>query len=264
MQSSIQKLMKYRIFISQLPDENSLTTLSAEEANHITNVLRLKDGVYLEAFNGKGQRQKVQLTLQSRYVQVKYAGPIIQDTFSGNQTVFAIGILKNAAMSTVIQKSSELGIHTIYPLLCERTVVKPTHNTIKRWNTIAEQSLKQCGRTHALVIKPIQTVDSFLNTFSEKKIWCNEHAKAQGLYITNYLITNGNLLNTAGFIIGPEGGFSSKEIALLEKTCQPISLGSYILRADTAALFTMSITQGLQQLINNNDHAFQRFNHEIK
>jgi 16S rRNA (uracil1498-N3)-methyltransferase len=115
---------------------------------------------------------------------------------------------------------------------------------IRRWNTIAREAAKQCGRMVVPVVDPIQTLDAFCgNTGShELKIvfWENENSSR-----LKDLADVGNV-GSVVLVTGPEGGFAESEIATARSHgFRTVSLGPRILRAETAPVAVVAILQNL-------------------
>ncbi len=158
-----------------------------------------------------------------------------------------IGMLKNDKMDFVVQKAVELGVKNIVPFFSKNVVVKLDEKSrIKRMDklqTIANEACKQCGRTDTV---KISSFENFKNIIKEQNkfdasIIAYENEK-------NYLRdTMSNIkrenISSISVIIGAEGGFDKDEVEKLLENNKTVcvSLGSRILRAETAVLNILSI-----------------------
>ena len=167
-----------------------------------------------------------------------------------------MSVLKGEAMEWVIEKSVELGVRALTPVETEFSVVKlkkkGLENFQERWQKMADQSLKQCGRLDRMVI---HTPVSF-ETALEKAgpwIWLDEDLAEKGgiEQHLNRACPTAPEDRTVRILIGPEGGFSPKEKSRLlqltgseKREINRAHLGSLILRAETAALAAVAIAVG--------------------
>ncbi|NTU42869.1 MAG: 16S rRNA (uracil(1498)-N(3))-methyltransferase, partial [Nitrospirales bacterium] len=172
------------------------------------------------------------------------------------------GILKGDKMDLVIQKVTELGVGEILPVITERSVVRETRK-IARWQKIAEEATEQCGRTVIPVVHEPVELGRLLE--GQNKLGSrvqgpdNPHHALRGLVfweggglhlrdaISTVMPPSLQDSNVPFFIlIGPEGGLTLQEVqAAEEKGFVRASLGSRILRAETAAIISVSLVQFL-------------------
>lgn len=154
-------------------------------------------------------------------------------------------LLKSDKMEYVIQKSVELGVTKITPFISKNVVVKieekDRNKKSDRWNKIAIEAVKQCGRSD------IVTVDNIIN-FNKMNETLSEYDKVILAYENETkslkdMLRNIDKKENIAIIIGAEGGFNIDEVEqiLLNKNAVSVSLGSRILRAETASLNLLSI-----------------------
>ena len=147
-------------------------------------------------------------------------------------------------MDYIVQKAVELGVRGVFPMDAEHSVVQydqaKRNKRLERWQKIAVEAAKQCGRAVIPIVKPIADLTTILASFDVETVilMLYEGQTAQGLkqalaehHAKNYLL-----------LVGPEGGFSAKEVALCQShgACI-VTLGPRILRTETAALAGVSI-----------------------
>jgi len=158
----------------------------------------------------------------------------------------AQSLLKGEKMDTLIQKATELGVKEIIPFLSSRSVpLLGKSGRLKRhrrWERIAIEASKQCGRGMVPRIASLQDYSEMLQTASSGSLrlilWEKEGAKLKKVLEKSLEKTK------IFFIIGPEGGFSQEEVEEAERTGFIIvTLGERILRAETASLCFLSILQ---------------------
>lgn len=153
-----------------------------------------------------------------------------------NKTILAVAILKTKAFEWVLQKAVELGVHQIIPFYSEHVEQKLGNNIdkkVERWQEIVLHAAQQSFRNIIPEIgKPVD-FEQVLNIEKSFKFVAHEKENEE----------NSKLLfdSDSIFLIGPEGGFSDREIQKAkEKNFEIISLGKRILRAETAAVFCLS------------------------
>ncbi len=248
--------MKKRLLCLPLPKPNRPSLLSETEANHATRVLRLRDGDLIEAMDGKGNYAATTLRVRGGHPSLEYREQI-EPLSSGLvrspllPLVLEMAILKGAAMEWVVEKSVELGVKQLIPIVTDHTVVqmknKGPSQFQERWQKIADQALKQCCRLDQMEIALPLSLDSLLMTFSQKKqmvrIWCDEASREQSPFLLDWLLSQPVASQIEWrILIGPEGGWSSHERDFCNRELQNrVHLGPNILRAETAALYSVSL-----------------------
>lgn len=221
-----------------------------EDAGHITKVLRMQPGEKILVFDGTGYEYQAVLTEIDKSC---CKAQIIEKTYSALEprieAVVFQGIPKSGKMEQIIQKSVELGVHQIVPVAMERCVSKWENNKkgaekIKRWNKIAVEAAKQCGRgIIPLVSAPVDFMEAIKRLQKmELAFFPYEMLGHAGEKNLKALLSEKEEVHTIGFMIGPEGGFSDAEAAYaIESGIYPIGLGKRILRTETVASTLLSI-----------------------
>lgn len=159
-------------------------------------------------------------------------------------------IPKSDKFEFIIQKSIELGINKIIPVITDFCDIKknPSENKFLRWKKIAKSAAEQSGR--GIIPEISNTINFSQAVLNAKNFDLNiiAHEKTN-ISIKKILSQDLNQKNSIGIFIGPEGGFSDQEIILAEKNnLQPMSLGKRILRTETASLFILSVITFLTEL----------------
>ncbi len=216
--------------------------LRAEEAHHALHVLRLKVGDALNVFDGRGHEAQVSLT---EITKDSVRLTILQrsNTPSLPCRITLAQAIPKKNMDLIVQKATELGVASIVPLISERSVVKLDEDSkrIERWRGIALDACKQCGNNWLPEIQPPQKARDFLTSpgkFDLKLIGSLQPDSKPLKAILGVAAKPSSIL----ILIGPEGDFTPAELALAKSAgCLPLSLGPLVLRADTAAIYTLSI-----------------------
>ena len=145
-------------------------------------------------------------------------------------------------MDYLIQKATELGVDEIIPLITERTIVKvdsKKDNKINRWTKIAKEATEQSHRIKMPTIHNIITLKELINVRGNAKIVCNTNEMSKNI---KKVLQDNKKSDTMIIVVGPEGGFSEKELTFLtENDFISVSLGNNVLRAETVPLYILSV-----------------------
>ena len=142
-------MMNYtRIYSGQKLKISQSLTLDQEPSNHLTQVLRKKEGSLVELFDGRGSSFIAEIvSLEKKLVKVKLIKAESSSERKGIKIHLGQSLIKSEPFSHSIQKSTELGVNSISPLYTERTVVKLNPNKIQsrteRWHSIAKHACQQ-------------------------------------------------------------------------------------------------------------------------
>ena len=136
--------------------------LSSDKSHHLITVFRCKQGNAITVIDGKGKAYEAEVSrIVKKDVFINIIREVSTDVESPLNLVICQGILRGEKMDIVVQKTTELGIKGIIPIITERTVIRDTRR-LKRWRKIAEESVEQCGRTIIPVIhEPVYFEDFF-------------------------------------------------------------------------------------------------------
>jgi 16S rRNA (uracil1498-N3)-methyltransferase len=223
-----------------LPDF-SRPVLTAKEAHHATHVLRLKAGDTITVFDGNGREalcrfgERGQLTILQQ-----------SDSPSLPCRITLAQAVPKKNMDLIVQKATELGVAGIVPLISERTIKRPGGSP-ERWREIALEACKQSGNNWLPVIHEPQPAQKFLAVPGEfeLKLIASLQTDAKPLK----LILRDPHPASVLILIGPEGDFTPAELEVAASTgCRPLSLGPLVLRAETAAVYALSILHHELQL----------------
>jgi len=225
-----------------------MTTLSPEESHHLSVVLRKRAGDEIRLSDGQGRTFLGVIETLSKKSAVVRLQELLPAAVLNGRLLFAQALLKGEKMEFVLEKAVELGVATFSPFLSSRTVVewKPGSDKIHRWRKIAEAASKQCGRSlHMKVDEPVSFEALVAKAESEVKIvFWEEATESLRLFFGNRAKALQGPTQTVAILIGPEGGFSKDEIDFaVRHGFAKLSLGPFVLRAETAALTAISLIQ---------------------
>jgi len=238
-----------RFFIDSAEQGNLSLSLTGQEAQHAARVIRVQEGEKMTVLNGKGGEflclvrgvSKSLVTLD--VLEYKKVPPLLC------QITLLQSVPRAGVMEEIIQKATELGVCRIIPLVTERTEVKFSGKDfdakLQKWNLIAQEACKQCGNTWLPKIEKPQSFKDCLGNCPEANIAFVASLEQDSRPVRYW--KSKNFFNAKGTIsatlwVGPEGDFSPTEYAALkENRVYPITLGSLVLRCDTAVISALSI-----------------------
>ncbi len=222
--------------------------IEGEEAHHILQVMRLKVGDRVSIFDGQGNiYQGVIVEERKKSAVVNIVSKKKEKFLSKPAFCLAQGIPARNKMDYLIEKATELGVDSFFPLETKRSVVRVDKNraeaTRKRWERIAISASKQCGRLKLPVINPIIKFSEFLKRIPEFDLVLFACLDERTVALKN-IIKNVSSPQSILVFIGPEGDFTPEEIKLAKVNgCNLISLGANVLKSDTAGLAVLAILQ---------------------
>jgi 16S rRNA (uracil1498-N3)-methyltransferase len=243
--------------------------LSEAETRHLVSVLRLRNGDEIELLDGKRNRARAELILREKHAWAELLEAPSQNLKLNSLPIHLfMAIIKGEAMEWVIEKAAELGVARITPVHTEFTVVQVQKKGAdvfqERWQKIADQALKQCGRLERLKVEaPVSLEEALLqhqrlnasidNTSGSSTLFWLDESLAESSPETHHLSVIAPSLTPQNFalLVGPEGGFSATEKSRLlqlttgeRQAIKRVHLGALILRAETAALLGVSLLVG--------------------
>jgi len=215
-----------------------LLELAPEEAHHLRDVLRIRRGERVRLIDGRGREFEAEVVEVSRTgVRVLTTGLLREEPAPSPRLEMFVPLLKGGRTEFLVEKATELGVSRIFPFVSRRSVARPSPRTLERLYRRSIQALKQCGRLWLPLLEAPAPLEELLpKTGASGRFFAYEKGGAP--LHRAFEPPPGDL----ALAVGPEGGFSPEEAALLETfDFLPLTLGPYILRAETAALFLMSI-----------------------
>src|SRR4030042_4900601 len=263
--------------ISDIKDNR--ISISDEKAHYLISVFRCRKGDDLIVFDGKGNCLKTRiLKADRREVITEVMEKIPCDAESNINITLVQGLLKGEKMDLVIQKTTELGVKEIRPVVTERSQMRETRK-VARWRKIAEEASRQSGRSIIPIVHdPMEFKEFFskqtcinhtpqapltkggikrggLIFYEEGGMKLSEAVLRIGIHDTGYKMQDKRnrtscIMHHASpciyVVVGPEGGFTKEEVFLAkEKGLLVTSLGERILRAETAAISAVALVQFL-------------------
>ena len=220
---------------------------SPEEARHLRHVLRAEVGDVVTVFDGAGREARA--TVQSGsggalLLAVEHTRSVSPRPFD---LVLIQAIPKGSHMDLIVEKATELGVSRIIPVISDRVIVRldsaQAKKRVDRWERVIKSASKQCGTPWMPQIDPVQPFAEALKQLSSFDAVLLG-SLAEGVVPLREAVQNliGTELKSAAVIIGPEGDLTPAESdAALEAGAIPVSFGGLTLRAETAALYALSV-----------------------
>ncbi|HAU1152088.1 TPA: 16S rRNA (uracil(1498)-N(3))-methyltransferase [Legionella pneumophila] len=219
--------------------------LSPEAGQHVGVVLRMEQGEQLTLFNGDNREFAASIEkVKKKQVLVRIDSILEVNRESPLKIHLAQGISKGDRMEMVMQKSVELGVAYITPVITERCQVKTDKEKMAKkmhqWRNIVIGACEQCGRNQIPELRQPVYLEQFVKGAKEhlrfilhpafNKTWRDYPVQPPDVAL----------------IIGPEGGLSDEEITLTsDYGFLPLSLGPRVLRTETAAITALSVLQAV-------------------
>jgi 16S rRNA (uracil1498-N3)-methyltransferase len=234
-----------RLFVDEPLQAGARVALDRGQANYLLNVLRLRAGEAVLIFNGRDGEWRAEVSVEGR----KAADLVCVERTRGQSTapdiIYAFAPLKHARLDYMVQKAVEMGAGILQPILTRRT--QSSRVNLDRMRSNAIEAAEQCGILSIPEVREEESLEHFLKDLAKDRlvVFCDENAPVSNPI--EALAKLGN--NQAGLvvIVGPEGGFTDQERALVaaHERCVCVSLGPRILRADTAAVAALAIVQSV-------------------
>ncbi len=233
-----------RLFVDAPLSAGAAVAASPGQSHYLAAVMRRRPGDEVRLFNGRdGEWQGRIVSLERGHAQLAMDECIRPQT-PGSDLWLVFAMLKRDATDTVVQKATELGVSAICPVLAERSVSLRTNQD--RLRAIAIEAAEQSERLTLPDIAPPRPLPQLLADWHSPRILfaAVERLEAPGIPSTSPSTipwTRG----PAALLVGPEGGFTPRELDLLRQCpfVTMVSLGPFVLRADTACIAGLAVLQ---------------------
>lgn len=237
-----------KFFVDDNQIEGSKISITGEDVNHITNVLRLKKDEHIlvcDKQNSITYNSKIEEILKEKVV-CKIENEIAEQVESNVKVSIFQGLPKADKMEYIIQKCTELGAVEFIPVALKRCIVKLNGKDevkkIERWQKIAEVASKQSGRDMIPNVKNVITINKLKEEIEKFDLFIVAYEAEKEVTLKQILQANRDRIlekenSKIGVVIGPEGGIDKQEIDEL-KLCgaKIITLGNRILITETAPI----------------------------
>jgi len=242
--------MTRRLFVPAEKWIEARAVIQGEPHRHLSRVLRARPGDKVTLFDGHGgeadaeiltiERDRTTLSLGARRQIAVPAGP---------RVVLLQSLARGEKMDFIVQKSTELGVHEIVPIAAGRSVARlPAGQAAprrSRWQKIAQEAARQCGRADVPVIadpRPLAEALAGARAGPDcRRLALWEGSRGRPLRAA---LAEGSAPAIVSLLVGPEGGFTEEEIAAAAQSgFEIVGLGPRILRVETAAIVAVALVQ---------------------
>ena len=240
--------MRRLFYAGALAEEIEIT---GGDAHHLVRVMRAQSGDEVIVAGGDGRAARMAICgIERDRVHLRRMAYLPQEETRNAEVILIQALLKGEKMDFVVQKAVELGAVALYPVETEHVVVrydaKKAAAKAVRWQKIADEAAKQCGRQALMPVAAIAPLSALLRNpelFGAPDtavVFCYEGEREQSLRTVLRSVDARRIV----LIVGAEGGFSPAEAMTIQAAgAQSVSLGRLILRAETAALAALSVMQ---------------------
>ncbi len=233
-----------RLFVPLPAPAPSEVTLSGERRHYLVHVLRLGEGASLEVFDGVGSSFDARVAALDEESVRLVLGPARQAP-PRRQVGILQGLPKGDKLELILQKGTELGATSFYPVAAARSVVKlepkRAEERTSRWTKIVEEAARQCRRNDVPLVHPPRPLLEAARALAPGTtlLVLDEEESAVPLGEAFRAAAPGA---PVALVVGPEGGLSREEVTALRALgARPVTLGRLILRTETAALAALAV-----------------------
>ena len=228
-------------YFARIVDRQAI--LEEDDVFHLTRVMRAKVGDNIEIVSD-GSLYLAEIT-HFRPLEITLVRKLRENNELPNYVILIASLLKGEKMDFVLQKATELGVSEIVLLQSERSVVKFKREEkdvkFERFNKILKEAAEQSKRTKIPTLLRLNDIYHLNTIDADVKLIAYEEMEGPTTTFLKY-VENIKPKQKVAIVIGPEGGFSNKEIyAATECGYKKVSLGRRILRAETASLYALSV-----------------------
>jgi 16S rRNA (uracil1498-N3)-methyltransferase len=238
-----------RFYAPDAREQGDVISLPDVEAQHLRQVLRLGAGAAVRVFDGRGHEFDGVVTESRKgLVSVRVAAPLSPAPEPLVAVTLAQAILKGDKMDDVVRDAVMMGASTIQPLVTDRSEVSLASlrrgSRVDRWRRIAVSSTKQCGRALVPAVLDPLSLDDLLSRIADNSLpsralmFVEPAASAEAIRATDF---TGDAPPEATVVIGPEGGWTPREIERAASRCALVTLGGRTLRADAMPIVALSV-----------------------
>jgi 16S rRNA (uracil1498-N3)-methyltransferase len=241
-------MQRHRFYAAPSSFTETSVRLDSDEAHHLTRVLRLGSGARAFVFDGEGVEHECEVARVAKHeVDLNLLRRLDDVVESPLRLTLAQALIKGDKFDWVIQKATELGATRIVPLITEHSDIKRaeerTGQRLQRWRRISLEALKQCGRRRLVEICEPAPFDEFCGSAARDACLIFSERSGGSLAEVSAKLRDANQLSLC---VASEGGWSERELQMAASCgLTPVSLGSRILRTETAAIVAVSLAQHL-------------------
>jgi len=229
-----------RFFVEGVHAVGERVALRGDDARKLSVVLRARAGQRVEVCDSAGNAFGGLVVLEGPAVEVELVERLTHAAEPQIELILAQAIPKGAKMDFVIEKATELGVARIVPIVTERTIADAGRPKVERWRRLARSAAQQSGRVVIPEIDEPIELRRFVENAGAMRLLLPWEL-AQTVPLRERLPALIADARSIAVVIGPEGGFSHAEVEhAVNAGAVPLSLGSRILRTESAGLVLLS------------------------
>lgn len=221
---------------------NDKLELDIKDKKHIINVMRMKKDECFQIINKNTLYTCKINNIENKEINYDILKEEILKEQNNHKIILACALIKEQKWNYLLQKATELGVDEIIPLITDRTVIKIDNkkdNKINRWSRIIKEAVEQSHKVKIPTLSNISTINDIIKLNYDLKILCNTDEISKNI---KKVLQDSKKSDTIIIVVGPEGGFSNKEVELFKSNGYiSTSLGENILRAETVPLYVLSV-----------------------
>ena len=223
-------------------------SITGDLLNHLRDSLRIAVGEILLFNDGASHRYRAEITdVSKQAITGRILDTVQEPSRQTPRLILGQSLLKGEKMDWVIQKATELGVDELVPVQSRHSVVQlkadRIDSQIARWHRIALEAAQQSEQWHLPTIAPPQSLATLLRNCAAGTVTLMLAERLEGKSLRTVELPQ-DATGSVLMLIGPEGGWSKEEMRMAEQAgIEQVTLGPHILRAETAAIATISILQ---------------------
>lgn len=238
-----------RYFIKENQINNNLIIIDEADSHHIKNVMRMHEGEHVVVCsldeNECSHTYLCSILSLSKNVMLEINEEIFENNELSFNVTIAHGIVKRDKQEEVVRRLVELGAYAYLPVIMQRSVIKIDQSkrtfSNDRFERIVKEASEQSERNRLMKLLDIVSIKELINLFDNYDLVLFASVASKNDLSLKEQMKVSNAKNIL-VIVGPEGGFSEKEIELIENTkAKTMSFGKRVLRTETAPLYAMSV-----------------------
>lgn len=224
-----------RLYVTADLGDGHTFHLDESQTHYVRNVMRIKDGGALRVFNGRdGEFGAELISISKKSVETRCIQKLQQQPATTPRIHLLFAPLKKHRMDQVIEKTVELGVTDLHPVITAHTEVREINEDRLRAQMI--EAAEQSGRLELPTLYPPQNLKTKIAGWDPALplFWGAETKKDEAQTLSQ-------ASRAAAFLVGPVGGFSPEECDFLTRQdfVKPVSLGPRVLRAETACIYCL-------------------------
>ena len=228
-----------RLYVPDLPAPGAAFALPDRQAHYLATVMRLAVGDTLRVFNGVAGEWRARVIEISRKAALLATQTQTRQPTPEPDAWLCFALLKRQRTDLVVEKATELGVSVIQPIITTRT--NADHVNLERLHAIAIEAAEQCERLIVPQVRTPRKLPDLLRDWPERQLFVADERRDSPLL--------GPASGPSALMIGPEGGFTDRELGDIADhlpVAMRVSLGSRILRAETAAIAGLALLLAAQ------------------